>query len=168
MHQNELPISDNPPRESGQAFDWKKAQRGSRLLLEAMGLDPDSAPLTETWSRRVPATMETLSEGLREAEKPPLKTFETNTQELVVKTGIPLYSLCEHHLLPFHGDVHIAYCPAGEVGGCRNCRDLFGGSHGDRPFKSVSLAILLLVSMRRSGIGCWLRYGRSSSVSDCR
>lgn len=41
-----------------------------------------------------------------------MRTFETETDGLVVKTGIPLYSLCEHHLLPFYGVAHVAYRPA--------------------------------------------------------
>jgi GTP cyclohydrolase I len=40
-----------------------------------------------------------------------MRTFEAETDEAVIKTGIPLYSVCEHHLLPFHGVAHVAYRP---------------------------------------------------------
>jgi GTP cyclohydrolase I len=103
--------------ESESAIDWKKAQKGTRLLLQAVGADPDAGHLQETWRRRVPKSVESLSSGLREAEKPTMRTFETECEELVVKTQIPLYSLCEHHLLPFTGVAHVAYCPDKQVVG---------------------------------------------------
>jgi len=98
-------------------FDAEKAREGVRLLLEAMGEEPDRPGLADTWQRRVPDVFETFSEGDRPAAKPTMRTFETDSDELVVKTGIPVYSLCEHHLLPYHGEAHVAYRPDGEVVG---------------------------------------------------
>ncbi|MFD1646875.1 GTP cyclohydrolase I [Haloarchaeobius litoreus] len=98
-------------------IDHEKAQRGVRLLLEAVGEDPDRAGLTDTWQRRVPETFATLTDGNRDVAKPTMRTFEAETDDLVVKTGIPVYSLCEHHLLPFFGTVHLAYRPDGSVVG---------------------------------------------------
>lgn len=105
---------ESPP----DGIDREKARRGARLLLEAIGEEPDRATLAETRKRRLPETLETLSEGYRAAEKPTLRTFPAEgTDELVIKTGIPVYSLCEHHLLPYHGRAHIAYRPDGAVVG---------------------------------------------------
>lgn len=98
-------------------IDYEKAQRGVRLLLEAVGEDPNSDALAETWQRRVPDAFATLTEGQREVAKPTMRTFDTETTDLVVKTAIPVYSLCEHHLLPFFGTVHVAYRPTDEVVG---------------------------------------------------
>ena len=98
-------------------IDHEKAQRGVRLLLEAVGEDPDSNALAETWQRRVPDAFATLTEGQREVAKPTMRTFDAKTDHLVVKTGIPVYSLCEHHLLPFFGTVNLAYRPNEEVVG---------------------------------------------------
>lgn len=98
-------------------IDHEKAQRGVRLLLEAVGEDPDSGALAETWQRRVPDAFATLTEGQRETAKPTMRTFDAETTDLIVKTGIPVYSLCEHHLLPFFGTVHLAYRPTDEVVG---------------------------------------------------
>jgi len=98
-------------------YDWEKAQQGVRLLLEAMGEDPNREGLQETWQRRVPAAFETFTEGNRSAEKPSLTTFEGDTDELVIKTGIPVHSLCEHHLLPYYGTATVAYRPSGQVVG---------------------------------------------------
>lgn len=100
---------------SNDAIDMEKAQRGARLLLEAVGEDPDNGALDETWQRRVPETLATLTAGTRPAEKPSISTFEAENQRLVVKTDIPIYSLCEHHLLPFYGVAHVAYRPDSEV-----------------------------------------------------
>jgi GTP cyclohydrolase I len=98
-------------------YDRNKAREGVRLLLEAIGEDPNRPGLQETWQRRVPAAFETLTEGNRGVEKPELTTFETESDELVIKTGIPVHTLCEHHLLPFHGTAAIAYRPDEEVVG---------------------------------------------------
>lgn len=94
-----------------------KAQRGTRLLLEAVGEDPTADGLRETWQRRVPATLAELTAGYCPAAKPTMRTFEAHSEDLVVKTDIPVYSLCEHHLLPYFGRAHLAYRPAGAVVG---------------------------------------------------
>ena len=99
------------------SIDWEKAQEGTRLLLEAIGADPGSDRLEETWQRRVPNAFETLSEGRHEAAKPSMRSFPTENEGFVVKSGIPVYSLCEHHLLPYHGVAHVGYEPDGEVVG---------------------------------------------------
>jgi GTP cyclohydrolase I len=96
-------------------IDWEKAQRATRMLLEALGENPDREALEDTWQRRVPASLETLTEGERETTKPDMRTFQAETNDLVVKTGIPIYSLCEHHFLPYHGTAHIAYRPEGDI-----------------------------------------------------
>lgn len=97
--------------------DREKLQRATQLLLEAVGADTDATPYAETWKRRVPDLFTTLTEGNREAAKPSLRTFEADTDELIVKTDIPVYSLCEHHLLPFHGVAHVGYLPGDEIVG---------------------------------------------------
>jgi GTP cyclohydrolase I len=87
------------------------------MLLEAIGEDPDREELVETWERRLPAALETLTEGQRTSDKPDVRTFEAETEDLVVKTGIPIYSLCEHHMLPYYGTAHVGYRPNGEIAG---------------------------------------------------
>jgi len=98
-------------------IDWEKAQEGTRLLLEAIGEDPGADGLEATWQRRVPDVFETFSEANRESAKPTMRTFDADQEGLVVKTGIPVYSLCEHHLLPYHGTAHVAYRPDERVVG---------------------------------------------------
>ena len=103
------------PRPDG--IDHEKAQRATRMLLEALGEDPERDGLEDTWQRRVPDAFSTLTEGGRASAKPTMRTFDAESDGLVIKTGIPFHSLCEHHLLPFHGSVNIAYRPDDEVVG---------------------------------------------------
>ena len=98
-------------------IDREKVQRATRLFLEALGEDPDRPGLADTWERRVPDAFATLTNGTRESEKPTMRTFDAEGDDLVVKTGIPFYSLCEHHLLPFHGTAQVAYRPNEDVVG---------------------------------------------------
>ena len=100
-----------PTAPDDDGIDWEKAQEGTRLLLEAIGEDTEATGLEATWQRRVPDVFETFSEAYRESDKPTMRTFESDQEGLVVKTGIPVYSLCEHHLLPYHGTAHVAYRP---------------------------------------------------------
>jgi GTP cyclohydrolase I len=111
---NPTPIEDVSTDDD---IDYEKAQQGARLLLEALGEDPERDGLQDTWQRRVPDAFATLTEGNRAAAKPTMRTFAADSDELVVKTGIPLYSLCEHHVLPYTGQAHVAYRPGEEVVG---------------------------------------------------
>lgn len=81
-------------------------------LLRALGKDPDSRPLADTPRRLAAAYTEMLTP--REFD---LTTFpnDENYDELVLARDIPLHSLCEHHLLPFHGVAHVAYLPADRI-----------------------------------------------------
>ncbi|MDQ2052181.1 GTP cyclohydrolase I [Natronolimnohabitans sp. A-GB9] len=99
------------------SFDEQKAREGTKLLLEAVGMDPTTDDVTDTWQRRVPDVLETLTVGMRAGEKPEMRTFETRGDGLVTKTGIPVNSLCKHHLLPFRGVAHVAYLPDTEMVG---------------------------------------------------
>ncbi|PGF14626.1 GTP cyclohydrolase I FolE [Natrinema sp. CBA1119] len=101
--------------EANHRIDEEKLQEGVRLLLEGIGEDPDREDLVETWKRRVPESLITLTNGERNSSKPTMRTFNSHSDDLIVKTGIPVYSLCEHHLLPFFGTANIAYLPTGQV-----------------------------------------------------
>lgn len=90
-----------------------KMMKAVRLLLEGMGLDPDSTALAET-PRRV---ADMYGEVLRGMEQDPADTVQVleaeQYDEIVLVRHIPFYSMCEHHLLPFHGHAHVAYIPDG-------------------------------------------------------
>jgi len=105
------------PTDSTTGFDEQKAREGARLLLEAAGRNPNETGIYDTWNRRVPEMFETLTSGMQPEEKPLMRTFDAESDGLVIKTGIPLYSLCEHHILPFHGVAQVAYRPDEEMVG---------------------------------------------------
>ena len=92
-------------------MDKEKIQRAVRDILEAIGEDPDREGLRET-PRRVADMYSEIFAGLSEDPKTLLKFFhEEGSDEIVLVKDIPLYSMCEHHLLPFVGKAHIAYIP---------------------------------------------------------
>ena len=98
-------------------MDKEKIAQGVRLLLEGIGENPDREGLLDT-PVRVANMCEELFEGMnKDAEEYLSRTFTADNNEIIVEKDISLYSLCEHHLLPFYGKVHIGYVPDGKVVG---------------------------------------------------
>lgn len=91
-------------------MDLKRIENAVREILIAIGEDPEREGLIETPERVARMYAEVFS-GLSEDPKKHIKTFSTGNDEMVVVRDIPLYSMCEHHLLPFVGKAHIAYIP---------------------------------------------------------
>lgn len=92
-------------------MDKARIEAAVREILAAIGEDPDREGLVET-PRRVANMYEEIFGGLAEDPAQHLKLFsETRPDEMVTVRDIPLYSMCEHHLLPFTGVAHIAYIP---------------------------------------------------------
>jgi GTP cyclohydrolase I len=95
--------------------DLKRIEDAVREILVAIGEDPDRDGLRQTPTRVAQAYAE-LFAGLRVDPAEVLTTtFEANHEEMVLVRDIQVYSLCEHHLLPFHGTAHLGYIP-GEDG----------------------------------------------------
>lgn len=95
-------------------FDRERAEAAVRELLIAVGEDPDREGLVETPARVARAYGEVFA-GLREDPKIHLeKSFSENHRELVLVRDIPIYSTCEHHLVPFYGVAHIGYIPGAD------------------------------------------------------
>ncbi|MFJ5549316.1 GTP cyclohydrolase I FolE [Streptomyces sp. NPDC093225] len=93
-------------------FDEKRAEAAVRELLIAVGEDPDREGLLETPARVARAYREILA-GLRQKPEDVLTTtFDLGHDEMVLVKDIEIVSLCEHHLLPFHGVAHVGYIPA--------------------------------------------------------
>lgn len=93
-------------------MDLEAAQRAVADLLLALGRDPASEHLADTPRRVAHAYAELLTP--REFS---LTTFPNDEgyDELVLARGIPVQSLCEHHLLPFHGVAHVGYLPGERI-----------------------------------------------------
>ncbi|OLR89751.1 GTP cyclohydrolase I FolE [Actinokineospora bangkokensis] len=94
------------------AFDQDRAERAVRELLLACGEDPDREGLLETPARVARAYAELFAGLYTDPEQVLDKTFDVSHEELVLVTDIPMYSTCEHHLVPFHGVAHVGYIPA--------------------------------------------------------
>ncbi|MDH7499379.1 MAG: GTP cyclohydrolase I FolE [candidate division NC10 bacterium] len=95
-------------------MDKEKIERAVRMILEAIGEDPDREGLRETPSR-VAEMYEEVFSGLHRFYEEELTVFHsTNHDEMIIVKDIPFYSFCEHHLLPFFGKAHVAYIPSKE------------------------------------------------------
>lgn len=83
-----------------------------RELIVRLGEDPERQGLVKT-PERVETSFEFLTQGYKQDVKKVLNgaIFEENYDEMVLVKDIELFSLCEHHLLPFYGKAHIAYLP---------------------------------------------------------
>ena len=92
-------------------MDKQRIEAAVREVLIAIGEDPDREGLVETPSR-VARMYEEIFGGLEDDPTRHLKLFDESSEEMVVVRDIPLYSMCEHHLIPFLGKAHIAYIPS--------------------------------------------------------
>lgn len=98
-------------------MDKKKIEEAVRLLLEGVGEDPAREGIKETPERVARMYEEILGKMDYDGSEYLAKTFEVDKSEIVIEEDIHFYSLCEHHMLPFFGNVHIAYLPKGRVFG---------------------------------------------------
>jgi GTP cyclohydrolase I len=92
-------------------MDKKKIEKAVKAILEAIGEDPHRKDLLST-PRRVAEMYEEIFIGVRQDPEKELEVvLDQKHNEIILLKGIPLYSCCEHHLLPFMGKAHIAYIP---------------------------------------------------------
>jgi GTP cyclohydrolase I len=92
-------------------MDLPKIEEGVRLILEGIGEDPEREGLRET-PRRVARMYEEVFSGMgKEPAELFSMSFNEHHNELVLVKDIPVYSMCEHHLVPFFGVAHVAYIP---------------------------------------------------------
>jgi GTP cyclohydrolase I len=95
--------------------DRPRAEAAVRELLIAVGEDPDRPGLKDTPARVARAYTEIFAGLWQDPGEILATTFDEDHDELVLVRDIPMYSTCEHHLVPFHGVAHIGYIP-GEDG----------------------------------------------------
>jgi GTP cyclohydrolase I len=93
-------------------IDEEKIEKAVLMILEAIGENPKREGLVGT-PRRVAKMYKEVFGGLTQDPREPLKTcfVEDKHDEMVIVKDITLYSMCEHHLLPFYGKAHIVYIP---------------------------------------------------------
>lgn len=106
------PITHDRPASEVPEFDHDRAEAAIRELLAAMGEDPEREGLRETPARVARAYAE-VTAGLRMTPEEVLTTtFDIGHDEMVMVRDIELWSMCEHHLVPFTGVAHVGYIPA--------------------------------------------------------
>jgi GTP cyclohydrolase I len=138
-----------PALHEHRGIDRARIERAVREILIAVGEDPDRDGLQRT-PARVAEMYAELFAGLHDEPSKHLTiTFEANHDEMVMVRDIPLYSVCEHHLAPFHGRAHVAYIPGsdGRITGLSKLARLVEG-FARRPQVQEREAEHLCMSMR--------------------
>ena len=92
--------------------DLPRAEAAVREFLVAIGEDPEREGLLDTPGRVARAARELYAGLWQDPAEVLSRTFSIDHEELIIVRDIPMYSTCEHHLLPFHGVAHIGYIPA--------------------------------------------------------
>lgn len=97
--------------------DQERIAAAVREIIAAIGEDGAREGLLET-PERIGRMYAELFSGLDQDPLEPLRRgFQEQHKEMVILRGIPFYSLCEHHFLPFHGQAHVGYVPEGRIVG---------------------------------------------------
>jgi GTP cyclohydrolase IA len=110
---SDLNVADALPPDSelARSVDHGRIEAAVREILAAIGEDPDREGVADTPARVARMYAETCA-GLHEDPQRHLKvTFDAGHDEMIMVRDISLYSLCEHHLVPFFGKAHVAYIP---------------------------------------------------------
>ena len=137
-------------------IDQEKIAAGVRMILEAIGEDPEREGLRHT-AQRVARMYAEVFQGLYQDPRDHATVFfDEQHDEMVLVTEIPFYSMCEHHLLPFHGHAHVAYLPSGKVLGLSKIARVVEG-FAQRPQVQERLtsqiADLLMTELDALGVG---------------
>ena len=104
------PLADIDPAQR-QSFDQQKIENAIREIIIAIGEDPDRDGLQDTPARVARAYKEMFSGLYQRPDEVLATTFDLNHNELVIVKNIDIFSVCEHHLLPFVGKASVGYIP---------------------------------------------------------
>src|SRR5207248_10594975 len=112
----------HPPRDphivmtdsNGGGVDEARIEKAVREILLAIGENPDRDGLLNTPARVARMYAEVCGGLFEDPDQHLMTTFEAGHDEMVMVRDIPLYSLCEHHLVPFVGKAHVAYIPGAD------------------------------------------------------
>jgi GTP cyclohydrolase I len=157
-HESELEAAErrirNLPR--CRAAKLEGMENSFRNLLEAVGEDPEREGLLRTPARAARA-FDFLTNGYRQDLDEIVNNaiFESDASEIILVKDIELYSLCEHHLLPFIGRAHVAYIPHGKVIGLSKMArivDVFARRLQIQENLTTQIADALMKSLRPTGV----------------
>jgi GTP cyclohydrolase I len=139
------------------SIDCTAIEESVRVLLDAVGEDPDRDGLLNTPSRVARMYEELLSGYSTDPEKVINNAlFDVEYQEMVLVTDIEFYSLCEHHMLPFVGRAHVAYIPNKKVVGLSKIPrivDLFARRLQVQERMTAQIANFLMDALEPVGVG---------------
>lgn len=140
-------------------MDLERIQNAVREILIAVGEDPDREGLRDT-PKRVARMYQELFSGLEKDPSAHLSaTFTEGYDELVVLRDIPFSSTCEHHLMPFQGQAHIAYLPDGRIVGISKLArvvDEFAHRPQSQERLTSQIADLLMEKLNAKGVAAVL------------
>src|SRR6266699_5055230 len=137
--------------------DLDRIAKAYRQLLESVGEDSNREGLRRTPDRAARA-FEFLTQGYRQDLEEIINdaVFASDASEIILVKDIELYSLCEHHLLPFIGRAHVAYIPNGKVIGLSKVArlvDVFARRLQIQENLTVQIADALMKTLRPAGVG---------------
>ena len=137
-------------------IDLERIRKAVLEILLAIGEDPQREGLLGT-PGRVAAMYQELFCGLGRDPAEVLGVgFEEDHQEMVILKDIPFYSMCEHHLLPFHGKAHIGYIPSGRVVGISKLArvvEILGRRPQLQERLTSQVADMVMETVKPSGVG---------------
>jgi GTP cyclohydrolase I len=158
-HETELEAAERRIRNIPRCGAAKLARMEESFLqlLQAIGEDPNREGLLRTPTRAARA-FEFLTNGYRQSLDDVVNgaIFESDASEIILVKDIELYSLCEHHLLPFIGRAHVAYIPNGKVIGLSKVArlvDVFARRLQIQENLTVQIADALMKTLRPTGVG---------------
>jgi GTP cyclohydrolase I len=158
-HETELEAAERRIRSIPRCGAAKRASMEQSFLelLQAIGEDPNREGLLRTPTRAANA-FEFLTNGYRQSLDDVVNgaIFESDASEIILVKDIELYSLCEHHLLPFIGRAHVAYIPNGKVIGLSKVArlvDVFARRLQIQENLTMQIADALMKTLHPAGVG---------------
>jgi len=146
------------------SVDSKRIEKAIREILLSVGEDPEREGLKKT-PERVARMYGELLGGMHEDPKKHLRSiFTENYDEIVILRGIPFYSICEHHLMPFIGQAHVAYLPSGAVLGISKLArivDCFARRLQGQERLTYQIADFLMNNLKTQGVAVVLEASHS-------
>ena len=132
-----------------------KIIEGVKLILEGIGEDLTREGLVDTPDRIARMYEEIFSGMYEDAALHLQKRFHVEDNQMILEKDIPFYSMCEHHLLPFFGRVHIAYVPNGEVLGLSKlarCVEVFAKRPQLQERMTAQIADAIMTELKPMGV----------------
>ena len=150
--------------EKRKKIDAERIKKAVKEILLAVGEDIEREGLKQTPDRVARMYAELLGGMHEDPEKHLRSVFTENYEEIVLLRGIPFYSICEHHLMPFIGSAHVAYLPSGRVLGVSKLArivDVFARRLQTQERLTYQIADFIMSSLKSQGVAVVLEASHS-------